>query len=141
MPRPRRRWRPNKKRVPWKAIRKHNRTRLPSSLERKVYKWLDEEEIPYTKEKSIGKHMHVDVFFEPKTCIELNGCHWHGCLICNKELTKEQKIAQKKDARRYYRIRKLGFDVVVFWECEVNDYPERVRQTLLLLAGRNKSEE
>lgn len=130
MPRPRRRGRYKSKRIPWKIIRKHNRKRPASSLEKKVHSWLDEDEIIYTKEKSIGKHMHVDLFFEPKICIELNGCHWHGCQICNKELTKDQQTAQKKDSRRYFRIRKLGFDVVVFWECEVNSYPDRVREQL-----------
>jgi G:T-mismatch repair DNA endonuclease (very short patch repair protein) len=102
-----------------------------------VYSWLDEEGIAYTKEKAIGKYMHVDIFFEPKTCIELNGCHWHGCLICNKELSKDQKIAQKKDSHRYFRIRKLGFDVVVFWECEVRDFPQRVKEQLKALYRSN----
>ena len=136
MPRPRKRGRYKLRRIPWKAIRKHNRRRPPSSLERTVYSWLNEEEIPFTREKAIGKYMHVDVFIAPKTCIELNGCHWHGCQICNKELTKDQKLAQKKDAARYYRIRKLGFDVVIFWECEVKDYPDRVRKQIKALAGR-----
>lgn len=133
MARSKRSWRPNKKRVPWKAIRKHNRKRPASSLEKTVYQWLDEDGIPFTREKSIGKYMHVDIFLAPKICIELNGCHWHGCTICNKELTKEQKKAQVKDAKRYFRIRKLGFDVVVFWECEVNDYKDRVRNQIRAL--------
>lgn len=136
MPRPRKRGRYKFKRIPWKVIRKCNRRRPPSSLERTVYAWLEEDSIPFTREKAIGKHMHVDIFLQPKTCIELNGCHWHGCMICNKELSKEQKESQIKDARRYFRIRKLGFDVVVFWECEVEKYPQRVRNQLRTLAGR-----
>lgn len=137
MTRPKRAWRPNKKRVPWKAIRKHNRKRPASSLEKTVYKWLEEDEIPFTREKSIGKHMHVDIFLEPKTCIELNGCHWHGCAICNKVLTKEHKIAQNKDAKRYFRIRRLGFDVVIFWEHEIHSNSDRVKAMLKALA-KNK---
>ena len=136
MPRPRHRGINKNRRIPWKIIRKHNRNRPASSLERKVYGWLEEDEISFTKEKSIGKKMHVDVFFAPKTCVELNGCHWHGCPICNKKLTEDQQKAQQKDARRYFRIRKLGFDVVVFWECEVHDYPQRVRNQLRALAKR-----
>lgn len=134
MPRPRKRGRNKGKRIPWKIIRKHNRKRQPSSLEKKVYDWLDDDGIKFKREKAVGRHMHVDVFLEPKTCIELNGCHWHGCLICNKDLSKDQKVAQQKDARRYYLIRKLGFDIVIFWECEVNQYPERVREQLRSLA-------
>lgn len=136
MPRPKRQWRPNKKRVPWKAIRKHNRNRPPSSLEKKVYEWLDEDNITYTREKAIGRHLHVDIFLKPNICIELNGCHWHGCMICNKELSKDQKLAQVKDARRYHSIRRMNFDVVIFWECEVNEYGDRVREQIRTLAGR-----
>lgn len=134
MPRPRRRGRLKSKRIPWKIIRKHNRKRPPSSLETKVYSWLEADKIPFDREKAIGKYMHVDIFLAPKTCVELNGCHWHGCLICNKTLSADQKIAQVKDAKRYYKIRKLGFDIVVFWECEVAKYPDRVRSTLKALA-------
>jgi very-short-patch-repair endonuclease len=136
MPRPRKRGKYKGKRIPWKIIRKHNRKRQPSSLERKVYDWLDEDKIKFTREKPIGRHLHVDIFLEPNICIELNGCHWHGCLICNKDLSKDQKVAQQKDARRYHTIRRIGHDVVVFWECEVNEYPDRVRQQLRALAGR-----
>lgn len=102
-----------------------------------MYEWLDADEIEYTREKAIGRHMHVDVFLKPKTCIELNGCHWHGCMICNKQLSADQKLAQYKDSKRYYKIRKLGFDVVIFWECEVNKFPERVREQIRALAKKD----
>jgi G:T-mismatch repair DNA endonuclease (very short patch repair protein) len=136
MPRPRKRGRNKGKRIPWKIIRKHNRRRPASSLEKKVHLWLDEDGITYTKEKSVGRHLHVDVFLEPNICIELNGCHWHGCMICNKDLSKEQKEAHLKDAKRYFSIRRMGFDVVVFWECEVNKYSDRVRAQLRTLARK-----
>jgi very-short-patch-repair endonuclease len=134
MGRPRKRGQNKRKRIPWKIIRKHNRARPASSLEKKVYKWLEEDAISFTKEKAIGRHIHVDIFLAPKICIELNGCHWHSCMICNKELTKEQQLARLKDAKRYFTIRKLGFDVVVFWECEVDKYPNRVRDQIRALA-------
>jgi G:T-mismatch repair DNA endonuclease (very short patch repair protein) len=136
MSRPRKRGSNKTKRIPWKIIRKHNRRRPASSLERKVYEWLDKDNISYIKEKAIGRHLHVDVFLAPKTCIELNGCHWHGCMICNKEVSDEMKEAHEKDAKRYFSIRRMGYDVVVFWECEVNNYPDRVRTQLRALAGR-----
>lgn len=136
MPRPRKRGRNKSKRIPWKIIRKCNRQRKASSLEKKVYEWLEEDGIAFKKEKAVGRHLHVDIFLDPKTCIELNGCHWHGCLICNPELSKAQKAAQIKDAKRYFTIRKCGFDIVIFWECEVKEFPERVRQQLRALAGK-----
>lgn len=136
MPRPRKRGSYKGKRIPWKIIRKANRKRPASSLEKKVYAWLEADSIPFKKEKAVGRHMHVDIFLEPNICVELNGCHWHGCLICNKDLSKDQKVAQQKDARRYFAIRKLGFDIVIFWECEVKEFPDRVREQLRTLAGR-----
>lgn len=134
MGRPRKRGSNKSKRIPWKIIRKHNRQREPSSLEKKVYAWLEEDNITFKREKAIGRHMHVDIFLSPKTCIELNGCHWHGCLICNKDLSKAQKEAQIKDAKRYFTIRRCGFDIIIFWECEINDYPDRVRNQIRALA-------
>lgn len=138
MGRPRKRGKNKSKRIPWKIIRRVNRKRQPSSLEKKVYEWLEEDGIKFKKEKAVGRHMHVDIFLPPKTCVELNGCHWHGCLICNKELSKAQKDAQIKDAKRYFSIRRCGFDIVVFWECEVHEFPERVRETLKTLANRKQ---
>lgn len=134
MPRQHRRGNIKGRHISWKVIRKHNRRRPSSSLEKTVYEWLEEDGIAFKREKAIGRYMHVDVFFSPKTCIELNGCHWHGCTICNKTLSADQKIAQNNDAKRYYKIRKLGFDIVVFWECEVEKFPDRVRDQLRALA-------
>lgn len=138
----RRRKRPShlKKRIPWKAIRKHNRKRKASSLETQIYEWLKEDSIAFKKEKTIGKCMHVDIFFEPKTCVELNGCYWHGCRICNRKLTEAQELAQAKDTRRYIKMRKLGFDVVVIWEHEVKEHSTRVRAQLKAIAT-NKDKE
>lgn len=116
--------------IPWKAIRKHNRKRKPSSLEKTVQSWLKTDGIKFKSEKAIGNNLHVDIFLEPKTCIELNGCHWHGCIICNDELSEAQLHSHVKDARRYHIIKKLGFDIVVFWECEVERFPFRVRKKL-----------
>lgn len=116
-----------------KAIRKANRKRKRSSLEVEVYGWLEEDKIPFRKEATIGR-CHVDVLFPPRTIIELNGCYWHGCMICNRDLSHTQKLAQIKDARRYAFFRNRGYDVVVIWECEVDKEPDRVRTQLRAIA-------
>jgi G:T-mismatch repair DNA endonuclease (very short patch repair protein) len=117
------------------VIRKANRKRKRSSLELAVHAWLKEDGIAFKIEKAIGR-CHVDVFIEPRTIIELQGCFWHGCLICNRQLTHAQKIAQIKDARRFAYFRNRGFDVIAIWECEVGREPERVRAILRALAGK-----
>ena len=124
------------KRIPMRAIRKANRERKRSALELEVYEWLREDGIQFRPEYSVGR-CHVDIFLAPRTLVELNGCHWHGCMICNPKLTDSQKIAQVKDARRYAYFRNRGFDVVVIWECEVDNEPERVRAMLRALAKIN----
>lgn len=124
--------RTQRKAVPWSAIRKHNRNRKRSKIEVKVGEWLIEDSVPFVREKAIGK-CHVDVFLAPRTIVELNGCYWHGCMMCNKTLSKYQKIAQIKDARRYAFFRNKGFDVIIFWEHDIIKEPDRVRAQLKAL--------
>lgn len=114
-----------KKVFPASARRKARAHREPSSLERKVYQMLDDLGIPYHKEHPISR-IHVDIFIEPRYCIELNGCFWHGCESCNRELDTKQKQKHLDDGRRYNFLRKKKYDVIVIWEHEVNEQPERV---------------
>lgn len=119
------------------AIRKANKNRPASSLEKLVYGWLEEDGVSFKKEKAIGK-CHVDIFLEPDICIELNGCYWHGCTECFPEPTKTQKAAGIKDARRYSFFRKKEYRVVIIKECEVKNEPDAVRQLLRSLANVRK---
>jgi len=115
--------------VPWGAIRKYNRKRDPSSLEKTVYQMLEAEGIPFIREKTIGR-LHVDILLAPKTVVELQGCFWHGCLVCSRKPTRTQQVAIVKDARREYVLRKQGYDVVIIWEHDVKNHPDRVRAML-----------
>ena len=115
--------------VPWSGIRKHNRKRDPSSLEKKVYAMLEAEKIPFIREKTIGR-LHVDILLFPKTVVELQGCFWHCCLVCNRNPTPEQQATITKDARREYVLRKQGYDVVIIWEHDVKNHPDRVQAML-----------
>jgi G:T-mismatch repair DNA endonuclease (very short patch repair protein) len=137
MPRVHRPVRKRSKRLPLKAIRKANRKRSASTLERLIYQWLEEEKIPFHREHPVGR-CHVDIFIEPRTAVELNGCYWHGCNVCNRKLTVNQLRKQKKDGNRYGFFRKRGLDVVVIWECEVEREPERVRAMLKMLAKKDR---
>lgn len=90
---------------------------------------LDAEGIPFVREKAIGR-MHVDIFLAPNTVLELNGCFWHGCLVCSNKTTSAQQAAIIKDARRVFVLRRQGYDVVTIWEHEVKSHPERVQAML-----------
>jgi G:T-mismatch repair DNA endonuclease (very short patch repair protein) len=117
------------------VIRKANRRRPVSGLEKAVHAIMQEEKIPFVKEKTIGQ-LHADIFIEPKTVIELNGCYWHGCPKCTKKYSKMQRTALEKDARRYAFFMRLGFDVHVIWECQVEKDPDAVRAQLKKIAGK-----
>lgn len=123
------------RRPPARVIRKANRKREPSSFELAVYQILKEEKIPFVKEKTIGR-LHTDIFLEPRTVIELNGCYWHGHKACNVKFSKMQLEAHEKDARRYAFLQRLGFKVHVLWECEFNHDPEKAREQLKQIAAK-----
>lgn len=118
-----------------KSIRKAQKKRPRSSIEILVYSWLEEDNIKFKQESPIGR-CHVDILFPPKTVIEINGCYWHGCSSCNKQLTASHKKTKVKDARRYSFFISQGYDVHVIWEHEINDEPERVRSLLRSLAEK-----
>ena len=90
---------------------------------------LAAEKIPFTREKAIGR-MHVDICLADKVVIELQGCFWHGCLVCTKNPSTEQKAAMRKDARRIAVLRRKGYDVVLIWEHDVKSHPDRVQAML-----------
>jgi G:T-mismatch repair DNA endonuclease (very short patch repair protein) len=122
----------SRSRFPKKAIRKVNRRRKASSLETAIHDMLDEEGVVYVKEKTIGR-CHADIFVAPRTVLEVEGCWWHSCPVCFPEPSKAQKAAIAKDSRRYGFFRRLGFDIIRLWECEVRNEPMRVRRMLRAL--------
>jgi G:T-mismatch repair DNA endonuclease (very short patch repair protein) len=117
------------RRVSAKVMRKANRKRPASGLEKEIHALLKELQIPFVKEKTIGR-CHADIFIEPRTVIELNGCYWHGCVKCTKAFSKMQLTAKAKDAKRYAFFQRLGFSVYVIWECQLKQDPEKVREQL-----------
>lgn len=125
--------RKRKKGVSRIAIRKHNKKRLPSSLERLVYAWLTEDNIPYRREVKVGR-CHVDIVLGKKLAIELAGCYWHFCHICFPNTTKKMQMKRFRDIKRYNFLRKRGFTVVVLWEHELLDTPDKMREQIRGLA-------
>ena len=70
-----------------------------------------------------------------RTVIFVNGCFWHqhrGCKEASRPKTRRKFWADKldgnvcRDQRNYRALRKLGWRVIVVWECEVEKKPERV---------------
>lgn len=63
------------------------------------------------------------------TTIFVNGCFWHMHENCkyssipktNRDFwEKKLKSNVKRDAKNYEELKKLGFNVIVVWQCEIN---------------------
>lgn len=63
-----------------------------------------------------------------KTVIEVQGCYWHGHQNCryshlpksNTEFWKEKIGANvKRDKENLKKLKELGWNVIVIWECEL----------------------
>jgi len=117
-------------------IRKANRRRKASGFEKQVHALLKQENIPFVKEKTVGR-CHVDVAIGDKFLVELNGCFWHGHK-CQGKLSARQKSALSRDARRIWFFNQLGFTVIEIWECEFHKNPDKVRAKLISIYKRCK---
>ncbi len=67
-----------------------------------------------------------------KIAVFVNGCFWHRCPICkpkmpisNLEFWKEKFRKNKlRDKRKVRELEKLGWMVIVAWECQIRDKKE-----------------
>ncbi len=84
---------------------------------------------------------HPDIVLRKyHTCIFVNGCFWHGHDCEDFRMPKtnvefwEKKIRrnQERDKEEQRKLAKMGWHVIVVWECELS--PERREDTLRSLA-------
>jgi very-short-patch-repair endonuclease len=100
-----------------------------SSIEIKAREFLDQLKINYIQHKNMNeiRHAYQCDFFIPIqkginkiTIIEVDGCYWHGCQKCMKELNNKQNKQRHKDNKRTYELRGQGYRVIRLWEHEIN---------------------
>ncbi|HVT83697.1 MAG TPA: very short patch repair endonuclease [Chitinophagaceae bacterium] len=66
-------------------------------------------------------------FVSKKVAIFVHGCFWHRCPYCNYPLPKNNtrfwkekfKKNVERDERKIKELQKLGWQVIVIWECEL----------------------
>lgn len=76
-----------------------------------------------------------------RLAVFVHGCFWHGCPACKRNLTPKRNAEfwaekrlknQERDARVEAQLRAMGWEVLVFWECEIKkDLPaivEKIRE-------------
>lgn len=68
-----------------------------------------------------------------KIAIFINGCYWHRCPYCKLIMPKKNtdywvwKFARNKerDKRKGRELRKVGWKVFTFWECQIKMDPQK----------------
>lgn len=74
-----------------------------------------------------------------KWAVFVHGCYWHhhrGCRRAtipkaNREFWQDKFLAnRRRDARAIWRLRQLGFRVIVVWECEIGGLEARLTKVL-----------
>ena len=87
------------------------------------------------------------VFPNEKVAVFVNGCYWHRCPYCNPHFpnTNQDYWSAKfqrnrfRDAENRSKLRAVGWNPVVIWECILSKSPgrvaERIRRKLELARG------
>lgn len=101
-----------------------------SSIEVKIRNLLDELKIEYIQHRNMVeiKHSYQCDFYIPKQeginnviICEADGCYWHGCEKCMKELNNKQNKQRHKDNKRTSELKGQGFKVLRLWEHEIKN--------------------
>jgi DNA mismatch endonuclease (patch repair protein) len=84
---------------------------------------------------------HPDIVLpKHKTVVLVHGCFWHRHKACRTfSMPKSRKSFWKdkfdnnvrRDKKNKCELRKLGWNVIVLWECEVIKHPEKIAKRLL----------
>ena len=93
-----------------------------------------------------------DIAFPGKQlAIFVNGCYWHRCPKCNKELPKSNRTFWKekfemniiRDKRKIKELNAAGWSTLTIWECELKEdrlkCVERVKGALKISAAKKLS--
>lgn len=88
-----------------------------------------------------------DVYFPKyKTVVFINGCFWHQHRGCKKakipetnEDFWEKKLSDnvQRDKRNYKLLKKMGYTVIVIWECQTKDIEWCVAKFEKILAKKS----
>lgn len=77
-------------------------------------------------------HGKVYDFFIPSInlVVEVDGDYWHGYGLEHSELNEMQKRSARNDAEKDVIAKGLGYGIVRFWEHDIHENPEYVRQEI-----------
>ena len=88
-----------------------------SEPERMVQLALQLKGIKFEKHKAILGQ--PDIFIDPNNCIFIDGCYWHGCQKCFKDLNEMQKNNIIRDFRISQELNLKGYNVIRIREHDI----------------------
>lgn len=85
-----------------------------------------------------------DILFRKKRlAIFIDGCFWHGCPTCYRRPKSKRKFWDTKLAENMARdrkvitlLRKQGWKVLRYFECELNKHPDKVIETISTILAK-----
>lgn len=107
--------------------------RPATGIELTVKGWLEEAGIEFKAEYPIGL-THVDFFLPANnTVVEVNGCYWHAheCQKKGDRFSSKQTRKRTKDGKRYAFLKNCGKRLLILWECDIHQDPDKVRSRLI----------
>ncbi len=90
-----------------------------TGIEVKMQDELKKRGIKFETHKPILKKFNVDIFVEPNIVIECDGDYWHNL-----------SVKKEKDRVKDIELRENGYEVVRFWEHEINHSVEKCVDTI-----------
>jgi G:T-mismatch repair DNA endonuclease (very short patch repair protein) len=118
-----------RKGLPSSVIRKHNRKRFKTSIEKLVAAWLRADGILYRCEVKAGK-CHIDIVIGDNGAVEINGCYWHACTKCFPSISRKQQMKRHRDIHRMLFLGRRGYKLLTLWEHEILNKPDVAREKL-----------
>jgi DNA mismatch endonuclease, patch repair protein len=97
----------------------------------------------YRLHKRVGGTRPDIVFSKQRVAVFVNGCYWHQCPYCRLPLPKTNTVFWRKkfrsnkerDRRKLMELKKIGWKVYTFWECQLTkDLGKQTRKVDLKLS-------
>jgi very-short-patch-repair endonuclease len=108
----------------------------PNKLEARGYAILKELGLKYNSQYILGKRFVVDAYVPRyNLVVQFDGDYWHG----NREVFPVLRPSQLKqclvDQRQDEMAKKLGLNVIRFWETDIHKHSDDVKNRLKTLTG------
>lgn len=111
------------------VARSHNKNKS-TSIEIMAQESLAQRGIPFITNIQIGNIANADiVLLDKKVALFMDGCYWHECKQCGHSTAIGGKV-QERDIRQTKQLIEQGWQVLRFWEHDINQNHDIVAEAL-----------